>query len=89
MSTYGARTKELFRKYGRVAVGVHFAVYGAGLASEFFLLLLRDANGHDPLIIIFFLVARPRCGEVDLSIRASMQTRCQPSKLLGRVGVAG
>ena len=35
MASYAARTKAMFQKYGRVAVGVHFAVYGAGLASTF------------------------------------------------------
>ena len=35
MASYAARTKAMFQKYGRVAVGVHFAVYAAGLGSEF------------------------------------------------------
>lgn len=34
MASYAARTKELFKKYGRVAVGVHFAVYFTGLGGE-------------------------------------------------------
>lgn len=34
MSTYAARTREMFRKYGKVAVGVHFAVYFSGLGGK-------------------------------------------------------
>ena len=34
MSSYAARTREMFRKYGKVAVGVHFAVYFTGLGGK-------------------------------------------------------
>jgi hypothetical protein len=34
MSSYAARTREMFRKYGKVAVGVHFAVYFSGLGGK-------------------------------------------------------
>jgi hypothetical protein len=32
-ASYSARTKELFQKYGKVAVGVHLGVYAVGLAG--------------------------------------------------------
>jgi hypothetical protein len=32
-ASYSVRTKELFQKYGKVAVGVHLTVYAAGLAG--------------------------------------------------------
>ena len=44
--SYSAQIKELFRKYGKVAIGVHFTIYAATLSGAL-VVLTGLASAYD------------------------------------------